>query len=281
MSPELFRLPWLESPVWSYGFMLATALVAGLWMTTRLAARDGLAESKVYRLGLFLIPSALAGAKLMALVVDRLQSSGGPQFSLALMQSSGAFLGGLLVALAASALLMRAWHLPWLKTADAFAPSIALGYAIARLGCFMAGCCWGKPTTSWIGVRFTNHAHGLVGTPVDVSLVPTQLIGSAESLLILAFLLRLGKRRAFDGQVILAYLALYSVARFAVEFLRDNPPSQVAGLSAWQLISVALFLFATGFYIKLQSAKAGPKRRKGQSTPFDPYRSHIVSTGGQ
>jgi phosphatidylglycerol:prolipoprotein diacylglycerol transferase len=256
VSPELFKLPWIEVPVWSYGFMLATALIAGLHMTTRLAALDGLAKRNVYKLGLCLIPSALLGAKLIALGVDWLQSSSGPQFLLGLTQGSGAFLGGLLVALAVSGILMRAWRLPWLKTADAFAPSIALGYAIARVGCFMAGCCWGKPTTSRIGVRFSDQAHSLVGRPVHQALLPTQLIESAASLLLLAFLLRLRERRAFDGQILLAYLAVYSVTRFAIEFLRDNPPTQVAGLSAWQLISAALFLFTAGFYINLQRAKA-------------------------
>lgn len=281
MSPELFKLPWLEIPVWSYGFMLATALAAGLWMTTQLAARDGLPKSKVYKLGLCLIPSALLGAKLIALVVDWLQSSGGPQFSPALMQGSGAFLGGLLMAIASSGVLMRAWRLPWLKTADSFAPSIALGYAIARIGCFMAGCCWGKPTTSWIGVTFSDEAHALAGTPVHEALVPTQLLESAVGLLLLAFLLRLRKRRAFDGQILLAYLALHSVARLAVEFLRDNPPSRVAGLSAWQLISAALFVFAAGLYIKLQSAETGSKRRQEAASAFNPSCSHVAGIGGE
>ena len=253
MWPELLKLPWLEVSIWSYGFMLATAFIAGLWMATRIGARDGLMTSEVYKLGLCLIPSALLGAKLMAFVADWLQHG---QLSLRSIQGSGAFLGGLLMALAVSGLLMRAWHLSWLKTADAFAPSIAFGYAIARIGCFMAGCCWGKPTNSMLGVRFTAQAHKLTGTPIHCSLIPTQLMESATSLLILAFLLWLMKRRSFNGQIILAYLALYSMSRLTIEYLRDNPPSWIAALSLWQLISVVLFLLAGGFYKRLQGVEA-------------------------
>ena len=71
---------------------------------------------------------------------------------------------------------MRRWKLPWAKTSDAFAPAVALGHAIGRLGCFSAGCCWGKPTTSWIGVRFTEKASELTGVPIDLALIPLSLL---------------------------------------------------------------------------------------------------------
>jgi phosphatidylglycerol:prolipoprotein diacylglycerol transferase len=72
---------------------------------------------------------------------------------------------------------MRKHRMPWLRTADAFAPGLALGHAIGRLGCFAAGCCYGKPTSAWWGVTFTDPAAYLVsGTPLEVALHPTQLL---------------------------------------------------------------------------------------------------------
>jgi phosphatidylglycerol:prolipoprotein diacylglycerol transferase len=246
MLPELFKIPWLGIPVWSYGFMLATAFTVGLAMTVRLAASDGLPTREIYRLGLCLIPSAILGGKLM-LIFTNWQLFGG-DWQLVLspnsLQASGGFLGGFLMALAISVILMRLWKLPWLKTADAFTPAIALGYAITRMGCFLAGCCWGKPTFSWIGVKFTTEAHELTGIPINTALVPTQLIEVIENLTIFALLLWLRKRRAFDGQILLAYILLYSVARFTIEFWRDDPRGWVLGLSTSQFISAILFPLA-------------------------------------
>src|SRR6185295_11765986 len=165
------------------------------------------------------------------------------------LRSGGVFYGGFIAAVIASVILMRRWNLPWRKTADAFAPGIALGHAIGRLGCFSAGCCWGVPTTSWIGVRFTEKASELTGVPIDSPLVPTQLIEAAANLLIFAFLLWLTKRRKFEGQIIYSYLMIYSVARFTIEFWRDDPRGTVFGLSTSQFISIVMFAF--GFVMTL------------------------------
>src|SRR5437588_108523 len=172
----------------------------------------------------------LRGASLVCLkalmVITEWNDYGGDwrrMLSLDFLRSGGVFYGGLLAAVLASVILMRWWKLPWPKTADAFAPGIALGHAIGRLGCFSAGCCWGKPTTSWIGVRFTEKASDLTGVPIDAALVPTQLIEAFANLLIFIFLLWLTKRRKFEGQIIYAYLMIYAVVRFTIEFWRDDP----------------------------------------------------------
>jgi phosphatidylglycerol---prolipoprotein diacylglyceryl transferase len=253
MLPELFKIPGLGMSVWAYGFMLATAFSVGLLLTQRLAEQDGLPKGAVYRLGLCLIPSGILGGKLMLIITNWQFFRGDWQRVLTpeSIQASGGFLGGFLMALAVSAILMRVWRLPWLKTADVFAPSIALGYAITRIGCFLAGCCWGRPTTSWIGVRFTAEAHRLTAVPVDGMLVPTQLIEVGENLLIFATLLWLRKRRGFDGQIVLVYILLYSFARFTIEFWRNEPRGWVLGLSISQFISAIIFPLALIFYCLL------------------------------
>lgn len=259
MFPELFKIPGIDVTIHTYGFLLAIAFILALWMTARLAARDGLPKNRVYDLGLYILLSALVGAKVVMLITEWNEPGGGWRrvFSLDLLSSGGVFYGGLLFALPTSMLLMRIWRLPWRKTADAFAPGIALGHAIGRLGCFSAGCCWGRPTDSWIGVRFTEKASELTGVPIDSALVPTQLIEAVVNLLIFAALLWLTKRRRFEGQVIFTYLMIYSAARFIIEFWRADPRGEAFGLSTSQLISVVMFPLALLLLIYYSRRKTG------------------------
>ena len=89
-------------------------------------------------------------------------------FTLDFFRSGGVFYGGFLAAVVASVIIMRLYHLPWWRSADVFAPGIAIGQAIGRLGCFSAGCCWGKPTTAAWGVHFSERGHEITGVPTMV-----------------------------------------------------------------------------------------------------------------
>jgi len=247
MLPELFKIPFLNIPLHTYGLLLAIGFIVALWFTARTAERDGLPKNKIYDLGLYILASALIGAKVLMIFTEPEDFGSLKQiFSLDFLGSGGVFFGGFLIALVVSVVLMRLWKLPWRKTADAFAPGIALGHAIGRLGCFSAGCCWGKPSTSALAVTFTGKAHELTGVPISSALIPTQLIESASNLVIFGALLWLGKRRIFEGQIIFAYAMLYSVARFTVEFWRDDPRGHVLGLSTSQFISLVMFPVALG-----------------------------------
>lgn len=261
MFPELFRIPGLGIPIATYGVLLAIAFIVALWLTARLAERDGLPRNRIYDLGLYILASALIGSKALMVLVEWGDFAGDWRriFSFDLWRSAGVYYGGFLIALLVSVILMRRWQLPWRKTADAFAPGVALGHAIGRLGCFSAGCCWGKPTTSWIGVRFTEEANRLTGVPIDSALIPTQLIEAAANLLIFFFLLWLRKRRSFDGQIIYAYLMVYSVARFTIEFWRADERGQVLGLSTSQFIAILLFalgLLLTVYELRRKAARS-------------------------
>jgi phosphatidylglycerol:prolipoprotein diacylglycerol transferase len=246
MYPELFRIG--NFPVNTYGALLATAFLLALVVAARLAARDGLPRERVYDLGLWLLLAAILGSKaLMLLTEPEYRAHPSHLLSLDFLRSGGVFYGGLVAAAATAFVLVRRFKLPWWRTADAFAPAIALGQAIGRQGCFAAGCCWGKPTAMPWGVRFTEAGHEITGVPTDVPLHPTQLYESAAALLIFAFLLWLHRRKVFDGQVILFYGALYGAARFAIEFFRDDPRGDLfglttrTGLSTSQLISLLVF----------------------------------------
>ena len=231
MFPELFRIG--SFPINTYGVLLATAFLVALIVAARLASRDGLPRERIYDLGLWMLLAALVGSKVLMLWTEPAYRDNPWQlFSLDFLRSGGVFYGGLIGAILVGYFLARRYGLQWWKTADAFAPGIALGQSIGRLGCFSAGCCWGKPTNLPWGVRFTELGHEITGVPIDEHLHPTQLYESAATLLLFFFLLWLHRRKRFSGQVILFYAVLYSLTRFLIEFLRDDPRGDIAGLTS-------------------------------------------------
>jgi phosphatidylglycerol:prolipoprotein diacylglycerol transferase len=242
--PELLKVPGLGLSVTSYGFLLASGLVIGTVLSARFARSDGLPAGAVYRLALWILPFSLVGTKLFLILAHRNRPGGWHEaFSLSDSRGVGGYWGGLLVGIGVAAALVRWMSLPWTRIADASAPGLALGNVLGRVGCFAGGCCWGKPTPSWIGVRFTERAHQLTGVPADSYLVPTQIIEAGANLLIFLVLLKLWRHRTFPGQTIIFYLALYSAERYVVDFWRDDPRGTIFGMSAPQVIS-ALVLTA-------------------------------------
>jgi phosphatidylglycerol:prolipoprotein diacylglycerol transferase len=245
MYPILFRIG--RFPLNTYGVFLALAFLCAIFVTVRLAARDGLPKEKIYDLCLWLLLSSLVGSKLLMLFTEP-EYRANPKllFSLDFLRSGGVFYGGLIGALLAGFFLMRRWKLPWWKTADACAPGIALGNFFGRQGCFSAGCCWGKPTTLPWGVQFPEAGHEITGVPTGVHLHPTQLYESFTMLIVFFFLLWLHKKKKFSGQVILAYVLIYATVRFLIEFVRDDPRGDVlalttlTGLSTSQLIGLVV-----------------------------------------
>jgi len=145
-------------------------------------------------------------------------------WSMGTLQSGGDFYGGFIGALAATFLFFsRNKEMPRWRVADLSAPAIALGQAIGRIGCFMAGCCYGRPSELLWSVTFKDPAaEELVGAPLGISLHPVQLYESLLSLLLFFFLIWLLQRRMFEGQVILAYTLSYAVMRFFIEFARGD-----------------------------------------------------------
>lgn len=249
MYPELFRIG--NFPVHTYGVFLALAFLSAIMVTVRLGSRDGLSRERLYDLCLWMLLASLIGSKALMLFTEP-EYRGNPLalLSLDFLRSGGVFYGGLIGAVVVGYLLMRRYKLPWWKTADACAPGIALGNVLGRLGCFSAGCCWGKPTTEPWGVKFTELAHEITGVPSGAPLHPTQLYESFSMLIVFFFLLWLHGRRRFSGQVILAYALLYAAIRFVIEFFRDDPRGDIlglttlTGLSTSQMIGIVVGVLA-------------------------------------
>jgi phosphatidylglycerol:prolipoprotein diacylglycerol transferase len=243
MYPEFLNLHFLHT----YGVLVALAFLTALWLAGRLAREKGLNPDAVTNLGIYCALAAIGGAKLMMFLIDIPYYRGHPDeiFSLATLQAGGVFYGGLIAALAVSVWYMRKTKLPGWKTADVFAPAVALGHGIGRLGCFSAGCCWGVQCDRPWAVTFTNPAaHDLVGVPLNVPLHPTQLYEAFAEFLIFGILYWRIRRPHADGMIIGIYLLLYSTARFIVEFFRNHEQGNLLGgpLDTSQWISIGLFL---------------------------------------
>ncbi len=239
--------------VHTYGLLLAAAFIAGIWLTSRNARRHGLNPDSIWNLGLIVIFSALVGAKILLFVSDYSYYSQNPReiFSLSTLRSSGVYYGGLLLALAASAWYLRVAKLPIWTVADLAAPGIALAESIGQLGALSAGSGFGKPTSLPWAITFTDkYAFENVGTPLNTPLHPTQIYESLGALLLFAYLSWRLARKSFVGQVILEFLALYSVMRFVIEFFRDDDRGFVLNglLSTSQVIAAVTLIGSAAVY---------------------------------
>lgn len=241
MYPQLLELGAIN--IYTYGVLLAAAYLIGLQFAVVRARGRGLDGNRVMDLGIFIIISALVGAKLLLVVVEFDHFWRDPAEIWTIVRSGGVFYGGLLLAVGVAFWYIRRHRLPLWTTCDTFAPAIALGQAVGRIGCLMAGCCYGKPTDLPWGITFTNTlAAANVGTPLEISLHPTQLYESGAALLILGFLLLYERRgHGFPGRTFWTYLLLYPTARFIIEFYRGDPRGTVFEvLSTSQFVSALL-----------------------------------------
>ncbi len=263
MFPELFKIG--DFPVTTYGIFLAIGMLLALFVASRLAARDGLPRERIYDLGLWVLIGGLVGSKVLMILVEPNVDI----FTLDFLRSGGVVYGGILGGFIAVALLVPLYKLPFWKVTDAFAPGVALGQAIGRQGCFAAGCCWGKVCDNPLGVHFTDAGHAYTGVPIvgpegaDLYLWPTQLIESFVMFAVFAFLFWLHGRKKFSGQILVTYAIIYSIFRFLIEFIRDDPRGDLFGLttltgfSTSQLVSLGVAAAAVAFLIwRLRSLKS-------------------------
>jgi phosphatidylglycerol:prolipoprotein diacylglycerol transferase len=229
-------------PIYTYGVLLAAAYLLGLQFALMRARKRGLDPNRVMDLGIWIIVSALVGAKLLLLIVEWDTYGRNPSELMTLVRSGGVFYGGLIVAVLVAMWYMWRHRMPIWSVSDVFAPGIALGHVIGRMGCFFAGCCFGRPTEVPWAVTFTNeYAARNVGTPINVALHPTQLYEAGAELLILGVLLLVERRgRAFPGRTFWGYMLLYGISRFIIEFYRGDPRGTVGMFSTSQFVSLLI-----------------------------------------
>lgn len=247
MHPILFRIGSLQLP--TYGFFLALALIAGLYVAIRLGRREGLDTARVVDFSTWLIITGLIGAKIyMILTGWRFYTAHpGEIFSLDTLEAGGGFYGGFIGAALFAVWYVRSHRWPLAKVFDAFAPAVAIGQCIGRLGCFAAGDDYGKVARhSSLAVVFTNpYSHQMTGVPLGVPLYPVQLFESALTLIIFLILIELYRHKKRDGEIFVAYMMLYAVARFFLEFYRGDPDRGFffnGLLSTAQVVAIAAFI---------------------------------------
>jgi phosphatidylglycerol:prolipoprotein diacylglycerol transferase len=240
MYPRLLELGPIT--VYTYGVLLAAAYLLGLKLAMVRARARGLDANRVLDLGIYIIISALVGAKLLLLVTDFRTFTSNPRELLTLARSGGVFYGGLILAVTVALWYIRRIGLPLWTTCDVFAPGIALGHVVGRFGCLFAGCCYGRETTVPWAIRFTDpFAAANVGTPLNVPLHPTQIYeAGAEALILLVLLWTERRGRPFPGRTFWLYMVLYGISRFIIEFYRGDERGMVGMFSTSQFISLLL-----------------------------------------
>ncbi len=257
MYPQLIEFGVIH--VYTYGLLVGAAYLIALQVATVRGRARGLDPRRLMDLGLLIIASALVGAKLLLVVVNIDSFMRNPADLWMLVRSAGVFYGGFLLAVVAALWYMRRHAMPVWTTCDVVAPGIALGQAVGRIGCLLAGCCYGRPTDLPLGITFTNtFAAANAGTPLGISLHPTQLYESAAALGILGVLLLVERRGpSFAGRTFLTYLLAYSTARFVIEFYRGDPRGIVLEImSTSQFISAIMVPVSIVMFMVLASRAA-------------------------
>jgi phosphatidylglycerol:prolipoprotein diacylglycerol transferase len=255
MFPKLISIGSFFIP--TYGTLVAIGFLLALWVTIRLAKRARLPAESITNLAIYCALAGLAGAKLFMILFDFNDYWSGrtPLFSLNTLQAAGVYQGGFLTALVTALVYMRRQHLPVLETCDVFAPGLAIGQAVGRIGCFAAGCCWGVECQRPWAVTFKNpDAYTLTGVPLGVPLHPAQLYETLADALIFALLYKLISKPHTAGAILGWYLALYSSVRFVIEFFRFHEQGLHAGLSYTQWISLATLAAGIGLLIARRGA---------------------------
>ena len=248
MHPILIKIGPISIP--TYGFFVAAGFLLGLALALRRAHQEGINPDVITDLAFYILLGTLLGARIYYVGEHFSYFKTRPWEALYLWKGGLAFYGGFIGALAMALWYVKKHHLPLWPLADLVAPSIAAGEAVGRLGCFSAGCCYGKPCHLPWAVTFTNPRSL---APLGIPLHPTQLYHALANLLIFLVLLWIYPRRKFYGEVFAAYLFLYGLGRFSIEFLRGDPRSYLGPLSLPQWfsmlamgVSIILFLYLGG-----------------------------------
>ncbi|PKL52031.1 MAG: prolipoprotein diacylglyceryl transferase [Nitrospira bacterium HGW-Nitrospira-1] len=253
MFPVLFKIGPLT--IHTYGFLVAIGFLVALMLAVREAKRKDIPNESITDVGFYALLSGIIGARLFFILTNWQRYMEHPIDMVKIWEGGLVFYGGMLFALPTVIWFAKKRGLPLWRTADVWAPSIAIGHAIGRLGCFCAGCCHGRPAEGlpW-AVTFTNpDSLAIIGTPLH----PTQLYESAAEFLNFLILITLRRRQSFNGQLFWMYILNYSIIRSVVEIFRGDAIRGFLfpGLSWSQAISVVMFVTAVSFLVVLKREK--------------------------
>lgn len=242
MKNELFSVGPIT--IHGYGLMIAIGILVCIFMGTYRAKKRQLKEEAVLDIAILSVIAGFAGAKLLFVLVEFDSFLEDP---LRILGSEGFVVyGGIIAGVLAAILYCRRKKLSFLEYFDLLAPSISVAQGFGRIGCFLAGCCYGKETDAFWGVTFPEGSFAPAGIP----LIPTQLLSSVGDFLIMSVLLIYGRHSKKTGNTGALYLLLYGVGRFFIEFLRSDDRGSVGLLSTSQFISIGIVLIALWIFYR-------------------------------
>ena len=259
MHPILFSV--FGKEIYSYGIMAALGFLAGIstwvWMARREIRPPGFAAD----LGFWLMAGGIVGSRLAYVVANWSYYRAAPLEIVRIDQGGLIFYGGLILASIALVVFARHQRVPVWHVADFAIPALAIGHALGRVGCFLNGCCYGRPA----GDHFCGIAYPPICEPgrlfAGVPLYPVQILESACLLVIWLALLAAYPRRKKDGAVFALYLVLYPPCRFLLEYLRGDERMAWFRIDVAQTTSLALFLAGVLLFVFLPRRKYAPPPR--------------------
>lgn len=252
MLPELFSIGSIT--VHTYGLLVALGILIAVILAEYLHRRTGGEPGRIIDMSFFVVLAGLLGARLIYVIVNYGYYADRPLEILMLWKGGFVFYGGLIGGAVALLVSIHYYRLPFLGTLDISAAAVCIGHAFGRLGCFTAGCCYGRLSDLPWAVTFTDPdclAVEVLNMPVH----PVQLYSFIFLSVLTVFLVWLHGRRAFTGQVAATYFITYGLFRFCVEFLRGDPRGSIGilgkALSTSQWISLPVFLLGIVMYFIL------------------------------
>jgi len=254
MFPELFSIG--PFTLHTYGLLVAVGFFAALLVTRWVGRREGFSPQQTMDMGFLIIVAAVVGSRLLFVLINPGYFLQHPLDTVKIWQGGLVFSGGLVAGVAVIFWYARRHDFSMLHLGDLWSPAIALGQAIGRIGCLMAGCCYGQPTGHFWGITFSDP-HALA--PLGIPLHPTQLYSALSGFIIFGILMFISARKAFTGQVFLWFLILHSTARLWIERYRWDDRGLVPGttMTITQLVTLLVLI---GAVIALLRIKARSKR---------------------
>lgn len=221
-----------------YGFMIGVGILCCLMMGMKRAKVRGMSEDAVIDIAIWGVLIGFVGAKLLYVLVEFDRFLQSPQ---TVLGSEGFVVyGGIITGVIVAIVYCRIKKLRFIEYLDLLMPSVAMAQGFGRIGCFLAGCCYGKETHSFIGVVFPPDSLA----PAGIRLLPTQLFSSLGDFIIMGILLLYGKRARLTGDITVLYMILYAVGRFFIEFLRNDDRGTFLIFTTSQWISIGILVFA-------------------------------------
>jgi len=238
MRPILFSIGSIN--IYAYGSLMACAFLISIFLARKHAKASGISADLITDLGIILLIFGIIGARIGYVLLNWQNFSYNLIDVIKVYEGGLVFSGGFLLAVLISFLYIKRKKVSFLNVADFIIPYVALAQSIGRIGCFLNGCCYGIPTTSFIGVKFPHLLD-----PV----YPTQLILSVSLFLIFIILKLISKKLPFKGTIFLIYILLFSALRFFVEFIRADSILFFSRLALFQYVVSGVFIVSLAIFM--------------------------------